>query len=166
MADTTAFRSFTGCPTEGAATPDRAWWLLAQVKENMTITKPTLVATDRTGEDFALTFEDRSVSLKSFRKGHTVVVPRAWRTVAEEGKKGYVLVAEGDGGVKGIPAGLERVLELGKTGGGEKCATCGKAKELMKCTGCASVRYCGKVSAPFILRVGRVEVLGKFALMR
>lgn len=147
IADTATFPSFTGCPTEGASTPDKPWWLLAQVKENMTITKPTLVVTDRTGDDFALTFEDKSVSLKGFKKGFTVVVPRAWRTVAEEGKKGYVIVAEGDGGVKAIPAGLDRVLELAGTGGGdEKCATCGKGEELMKCTRCERVRYCGKVS--------------------
>ncbi|KAI0098040.1 hypothetical protein GGR51DRAFT_565928 [Nemania sp. FL0031] len=127
------------------------WWLLAQIKENMTITQPTLIATDRTGMDFALLFEDRGTSLKAFRKGHTIAVPRARRTDREgEGKKAVVRIPSGRAGdVKVIPGSLERVLELGMViqGGdvGQKCAACGNAEgAISKCTGCGFAAYCGK----------------------
>lgn len=64
----------------------------------MTITQPTLIVTDRTGVDFALLFEDKTTSLKGFRKGFTVAVPGARRTDREgEGKKGVVRVPAGRG---------------------------------------------------------------------
>lgn len=87
-------------PGSRSPVPDAAdgnWWLLAQIKENMTITQPTLIATDRTGVDFALLFED-GLSLRAFRKGFTLAVPGARRTDREgEGKKAVVRVPAGRG---------------------------------------------------------------------
>ncbi|KAI0451134.1 hypothetical protein F5B21DRAFT_392618 [Xylaria acuta] len=128
----------------------RRWCLLAQVKENMTITKPTLIVTDRAGVDFALLFED-GISLKGFQKEYTVAVPEARRTDRErEGKKAVVRVPAGQGAdVKVVPGGLDRVLELGVVLEGQgldrKCAACGKTEgAFMKCTGCGFAVYCGK----------------------
>ncbi|KAI0394327.1 hypothetical protein F5Y17DRAFT_265819 [Xylariaceae sp. FL0594] len=129
--------------------------LLAQIKEDMTITKPTLIVTDRTGVDFALVFEDEGVSLKErgFRKGCTILVPNATRTErGAEGKKAIVRVPGGEmGDVEIIPGHLDRVLELcivlEATRGpcSDRCAACGKAGgKLMKCTGCGISAYCGK----------------------
>ncbi|KAI0812213.1 hypothetical protein GGR55DRAFT_677805 [Xylaria sp. FL0064] len=154
--DTSHFPAFYELPAVSRSEqrdepPDRRWWLLAQVKENMTITKPTLIVTDRTGVDFALLFEDKMV-LKGFRKGYTIAVPRARRTDREgDGKKAVVHVPVGSGAdVKVIPGRLERVLELGVVLDGEedrvaKCAGCGKTEGgFMKCTGCGFAAYCGK----------------------
>ncbi|KAF6818400.1 zinc finger, mynd-type domain containing protein, partial [Colletotrichum musicola] len=113
-----------------------------------TITKPTVVAADRGGDEFAITFEDRGIDLRPVKTGWTIIVPRAVRTRPREGKKGFVRVAEGRGtGVKYVPAGLEVMFELGRMvrgeeeeeegeGGGEekkvvvgaegRCAGCGK----------------------------------------
>ncbi|CRK30867.1 hypothetical protein BN1723_003985 [Verticillium longisporum] len=132
-------------------------FLLAEVKQNMTITKPTLIATDRAGADFAITFEDRGIDLRPVKSGWTVVVPGATRTSPAEGKRGFVRVGEGRGtGVHYLPAGLERVLDLGRqlgeaARGGEAavCAGCEKEETegdaLMRCTGCGRARYCSKV---------------------
>ncbi|KAI0479848.1 hypothetical protein F4859DRAFT_477536 [Xylaria cf. heliscus] len=137
-------------PSPDDGQPGGNWCLLAQIKENMTITKPTLIVTDRAGVDFALLFED-GISLKGFRKGHTVAIPNARRTDREgEGKKAVVRVPAGRGAdVKVIPGNLERVLELGVLleveGLGKKCAACGKTEgAFMKCTGCGFAAYCGK----------------------
>ncbi|KAI1112315.1 hypothetical protein F5Y14DRAFT_273791 [Nemania sp. NC0429] len=144
-----------GAGSSRSPAPDAAdggsWWLLAQIKENMTITQPTLIVTDRTGVDFALLFED-GVSLKGFRKGFTLAVPGARRTDREgEGKKAVVRVPAGRGAdVKVLPGSLERVLELDVVLGGQVevergCAACGRTQgELMKCTGCGFAAYCGK----------------------
>ncbi|TQN64243.1 hypothetical protein CSHISOI_11185, partial [Colletotrichum shisoi] len=40
------------------------WFLVAEVRQNMTITKPTLVVVDRAGTEFAVTFEDRGIDLR------------------------------------------------------------------------------------------------------
>ncbi|KAI0414345.1 hypothetical protein F5X98DRAFT_252934 [Xylaria grammica] len=135
---------------QAPSSQDESWCLLAQIKENMTITKPTLIVTDRTGVDFALLFED-SISLKGFRKGYTVAVPNVRRTDREgEGKKAVVRVPAGrSADVKVIPGALERVLELGvvleKGNMDRKCAACGKTEgAFMKCTGCGFAAYCGK----------------------
>ncbi|KAI0907596.1 hypothetical protein F4823DRAFT_564651 [Ustulina deusta] len=156
FADASQFPAFYELPATSSSEPDgqsseRSWCLLAQIKENMTITKPTLIVTDRTGVDFALLFED-GISLKAFRKGHTVAVPGARRTDREgEGKKAVVRVPAGRGAeVKVVPGGLERVLELGVVLEGaeamdQKCAACGKTEgAFMKCTGCGFAGYCGK----------------------
>ncbi|KAI1495418.1 hypothetical protein F5X99DRAFT_403638 [Biscogniauxia marginata] len=133
---------------------DLTWFLLAQIKENMTLTKPTLIVTDRKGVDFAVTFEDDPgvVDLKGrgFRKGHTLVAARATRTDREEGKKAIVRIERGCGGdVKVIPGSLERVFELGLVLDGDdvgrKCAACGNdAGSLSRCTGCGTAAYCSK----------------------
>ncbi|EEY14537.1 conserved hypothetical protein [Verticillium alfalfae VaMs.102] len=118
---------------------------------------PTLIATDRAGADFAITFEDRGIDLRPVKSGWTVVVPGATRTSPAEGKRGFVRVGEGRGtGVHYLPAGLERVLDLGRqlgeaARGGEAavCAGCEKEETegdvLMRCTGCGRARYCSKV---------------------
>ncbi|KAI1205160.1 uncharacterized protein F4807DRAFT_471283 [Annulohypoxylon truncatum] len=157
-------------PSSTPSPPTPSWFLLAQIKENMTITKPTLVVRDRSGTDFAVTFDDgdhhgldgSDGTKLRFRKGHTLVVPRAARTDRGEGKKALVRVSEGRGReVRVLPASLERVVGLGalvdeeEEGGGEKkkgCAACGKEGEvegegerkLMRCTGCGVVAYCSK----------------------
>ncbi|KAI1756090.1 hypothetical protein F4782DRAFT_526645 [Xylaria castorea] len=106
-------------PDHNDGQSDRTWCLLAQIKENMTITKPTLIATDRAGVDFALLFED-GISLKGFRKGYTVAVPEARRTDREgEGKKAVVHVPAGVGAdVKKIKAWIGyigRTREFGES---------------------------------------------------
>lgn len=84
-----------GDATAGSAEGEGTWTLLAQIKENMTITKPTLIATDRSGVDFAIIFEEPGFSLKGFRKGYTLLVPGARRTDREEvGKKAVVRVEQ------------------------------------------------------------------------
>ncbi|KAI1763807.1 hypothetical protein GGR53DRAFT_466942 [Hypoxylon sp. FL1150] len=169
--DPHAFPTFQELPSSTATTttttslpstppaPDNTWFLLAQIRENMTITKPTLVVRDRAGLDFAVTFDDgdhRGLPLSSpssssssspprFRRGHTLVVPRATRTDREgegEGrgnnnkKKAVVRVPAGQsGGVRVIPGGLEQVVEMGRVVDGmqqgadaKKCAACGEAE--------------------------------------
>ncbi|KAI1086937.1 hypothetical protein F5B19DRAFT_100747 [Rostrohypoxylon terebratum] len=174
------FPTFDELPSSSSAssTPNPSpWFLLAQIKENMTITKPTLVVRDRANIDFAVTFDDgdhhglagAGGEKLRFRKGYTLVVPRATRTDRGEGKKALVRVPEGQGReVRVVPGSLERVLALGAEldglMGGEngdeevkRCAACGKegAKgegegegdgglKLMRCTGCGVVAYCSK----------------------
>lgn len=132
-----------------------AWHLLAQVKDNMTINKPTLVLADRDGSPFALVFEGLErdgLDLRGlgFRKGCTAVIPNAVRTrPAAEGKRGFVRVdREHAGAVRAIPGPLERVLELGGKARGDGCEACGGRGEegLRSCTGCERVGYCSKVS--------------------
>ncbi|KAK7917413.1 hypothetical protein PG985_011021 [Apiospora marii] len=141
-------------PAEGVEAA--AWWMLAQVKVNMTLTKPTLIVTDRRGLDFAVTFEDSGMDLKGYKKGYTMVVPRAQRTDREEGKKAVMRIEAGDcKSVQVIPAKMEHLLELGQVvdmmrgdeaeGKEQKCGACGKTDaSLSKCTGCGTVRYCSK----------------------
>ncbi len=154
-----------------AAEDDGAWFLVAQVKDDMTITKPTLVLSDRAGAPFALVFEglardDLDLKRAGLKKGATAVVPGARRTPPrEEGKRGFVAVEKGRAAeVRAIPAPLERVVELAagmrareeaRGGGSGACETCGKggdgqggdAAQLLRCTGCGEVRYCSKVGA-------------------
>ncbi|WQF88417.1 Putative Zinc finger, MYND-type [Colletotrichum destructivum] len=143
------------------------WFLVAEVRQNMTITKPTLVVVDRAGTEFAVTFEDRGIDLRPVRQGWTIVVPRAVRTAPKGGKRGFVRVPEGRGtGVKYVPGGLERIGELGARVRGEgeeeegekgeegkgfrgRCAGCGSLEgedggALKSCTACGVARYCGK----------------------
>lgn len=158
--------AFYDLPAVGGPEPatGAAWFLLAQVKENMTLTKPTLIVTDRRGVDFAVTFEAAGFDLSAFRKGRTtLVVPGARRTDRGEGKKAIVAVpAAACAAVRAVPAPLDRVLALGarlSQGDGRACAACDRrqpeeeagaaaaAAALMRCTGCGCVRYCSKVSA-------------------
>ncbi|ROT41228.1 hypothetical protein SODALDRAFT_330949 [Sodiomyces alkalinus F11] len=158
-------------PSYSSTTTTSTHFLLAQVKQNMTITKPTLVVTDRQGTDFAITFEDRGVDLRPVKAGWTVVVPGAARVApSAEGKRGFVRVPQGRGtGVHYLPASLGRVFEVGaqlneveaRQGGrdgdgdgdgaaeAEECVSCGATEgegggKLMRCTGCKWVRYCNK----------------------
>lgn len=164
FSDATRFPTFATIPEAGDESqtqgPGEPWYLLARIKDDMTITKPTLVALDRAGSPFALLFEgfDRDgLDLKGrgLKKGATAVVPRARRTPpAAEGKRGFVRVEKAEAGdVRAIPGPLERVLELGSGSGGadgDGCSSCGApggqdGGKLAKCTGCGRVRYCGKV---------------------
>lgn len=138
--------SSSSSSSPSSSTQSSPWFLLAQIKENMTITKPTLVVRDRSNTDFAVTFDDgdhhgltgASGEKLRFRKGHTLVVPGATRTDRGEGKKALVRVLEGKGReVKVVPGSLEKVITLGaELDGSEdgedgdrvvrKCAACGK----------------------------------------
>lgn len=164
FANTTLFPSFDTCPsTSAAALPGSNWYLLAQIKDDMTITKPTLVLSDRDGAPFALVFDglergDLNFKTLGLKKGCTAVVPRARKTPPkEEGKRGFVSVENGRAAeVKAIPGPLERVLAVGERmqgaeDGSGRCETCGGEGHLMRCTGCGGVEYCSKVSLlPFI----------------
>ncbi|KAI0836699.1 hypothetical protein F5Y06DRAFT_101084 [Hypoxylon sp. FL0890] len=164
--DSTLFPTFHELPKFASPTSTSGgeakgdWFLLAQIKEDMTITKPTVIVRDRSGTEFAVTFDDgdhRGMGLK-FRKGHTLVVPRASRMDRDEGKKAIVRVPEGQGPrVRLVPGSLEQVLELGEVLAGieeqgrgkkKKCAACGGAEKeglmLMRCTGCGAAAYCSK----------------------
>jgi len=157
----TTFPSFATCPEAQTTTntnteedEEGKWFLLAQVKDNMTITKPTLVLSDRDGSPFALVWDglDREgVDFKrhGMKKGSTVVVPQARRTPPrEEGKRGFVSVSEGGNGdgvgrvVRVIPGPLERVLVVGERllGGGNGGAGAGEGMEGKGCC----CECCGK----------------------
>ncbi|KAI0134322.1 hypothetical protein BJ170DRAFT_609404 [Xylariales sp. AK1849] len=159
--DNVAFPTFYTLPTTSTTSSpapvtdtdnsEQEWYLLAQIKNNMTITKPTLIVTDHSGMDFAVIFEDTTFNLKErgLKKGNTMVVPQARRTEKGPGRKDVLVVEKGECQyVKMIPGKLDRILELGvafesidKAG---KCDACGKESELMKCTGCGIVAYCSK----------------------
>lgn len=173
----TLFPTFHELPTTTSPqspSPTPTHFLLAQIKQDMTITKPTVIATDRSATDFAITFADGdhrglppSSSSPRLKKGHTLVIPDAVRVDrGREGKKDVVRVAEGKAaGVRVLPGGLERVVELGavlaaaaaEEKGKGRCAACGKGGEeeeegegeggkgaLLRCTGCGAAAYCGK----------------------
>ncbi|KXH41602.1 hypothetical protein CSAL01_07855 [Colletotrichum salicis] len=76
-------------PIPSAHDAREEWFLIAQVKQNMTITKPTLVVVDRQQTEFAVTFEDRGIDLRPVKGGWTIVVPRGVRTAPKGGKKGF-----------------------------------------------------------------------------
>lgn len=147
-------------PSVAALPPGKGpWYLVAQIKDNMTINKPTLVLTDRGANPFALVWEglgrdDLDLKGLGFKKGCTAVIPYAWRTKpADEGKRGFVRVEKSDArAVRSVPGPLERVLALGGKAKGPKCATCGGEGQdgLKSCTGCERVGYCSKVSLGFL----------------
>src|SRR5438876_8453591 len=90
----TTFPTFSACPDHNPPPSQQDdWFLLAQVKDDMTITKPTLVLTDRSGAPFALVFDGLDRDALDFkrlglRKGNTAVIPGAVRTPPrEEGKR-------------------------------------------------------------------------------
>ncbi|KAL2135386.1 hypothetical protein VTI74DRAFT_8798 [Chaetomium olivicolor] len=148
---------------------DSDHYLIAEISHNMTLTKPTLILTDVSHASFALVFDSRPGSGPDaldfaeigYKRGRTLVVPRATRSAPKEGaegKQGFVAVGrEQEGDVRVVAGGLERVMRVGmwlrqrdEEGNGEGkrgCGSCGKGKEdggLMKCTGCGEVEYCGK----------------------
>ncbi|KAI1270522.1 hypothetical protein F5Y18DRAFT_15019 [Xylariaceae sp. FL1019] len=133
----------------GSGSLANTWYLLAQIKENMTITKPTLIVTDRTGRDFVLLFEDNGVSLKGFRKRYTVMIPCARRTKRYNKNDELRIPADCGAEVQVIPGTLDRILELGvlltSSEDERKCAACGKTEgSLLNCTACQVTKYCGK----------------------
>ncbi|KAL5871996.1 hypothetical protein ACKVWC_007632 [Pyricularia oryzae] len=155
------FPTFVTIPEAGAPASDGSqqpeeWYLLAHIKNDMTIAKPTLVVEDRDGSPFAVVFEgygrdDLDLKARGLKKGNTIVLPRARRVPpADETKRGFVRVDKADAAaVKAVPGALERVLALG---GVEEnatvCSACGGKGEagagLSRCVGCGRARYCGK----------------------
>lgn len=139
----TLFPTFNSLTESPPPTSTPSWYLLAEVKDDMTIMKPTLVLRDRDTSPFALVFEglgrdDLDLKKLGMKKGATVVVPRACRTTPkDETKRGFVRVEEGTAGeVKAVPGPLTKVLEVGMRmrereaeGESEKCKRCGEGKE-------------------------------------
>jgi hypothetical protein len=175
FSNSTVFPSFEQCPEIGVDTEGlEEWCLIAQIKDDMTITKPTLVLEDLIGAPFALVFDgfgrdDFDLKKRGLKKGATAVLPRARRTPPkEEGKRGFVSVDKGSAedvrAIRGSLDEVRRVVETMKTrkerrdaGHGEACSCCGKAGDaasLKKCTRCAEVRYCSKVSSLGIRYLG------------
>ncbi|KAK0727030.1 hypothetical protein B0T26DRAFT_637160 [Lasiosphaeria miniovina] len=168
FADTAAFPTFAGLPeiVTTASQEQQAennnkeedWFLLGQIKDDMTITQPTLVLFDRAGSPFALMFDGLGPGAVDFRarglrKGSTAVVPRAHRTPPkDESKRGFVALAPEDAGsVRAVPGPLPRVIELGKwlrerrAAGAVGCDGCWREDgEMKKCTACGELQYCGK----------------------
>ncbi|KAH6655961.1 hypothetical protein BKA67DRAFT_562271 [Truncatella angustata] len=148
------FPTFYSLPTTtDSVESDREWYMVAQVKNNMTITKPTLIVTDKSGMDFAVTFEeDRNFDLKArgLKKGNTIVLPKARRLEKGPGRKDVLVIEKEDcEKVKAIPGSLTKTLELGSgltdDDKSKACETCqGTVGGLMRCTGCETVVYCSK----------------------
>lgn len=154
FSDRVRFPTFVDLPLANASSPPSSQpsshYLIGQVKENMTITNPTLIITDFSGVDLAVTFASTTFDVSPFRKGKTcIVIPGAERTApAEEGKKGFVRVAEGrEGGARCLPGKLDVLRELGRRGEDDACWAEGcEADGELKCLGCGMARYSGKVS--------------------
>jgi hypothetical protein len=131
----------------------------------MTITRPTLVLTDRSGDSFAMMFDGQiDLASRGLRKGNTAVVPWARRKPPKkEGGNGFIAVdPEMFDSIKALPGGLDRVFEVGvrmreREMGEERCDGCGKEageKGLSRCSRCGGVVYCGKVGLSWIHTVG------------
>jgi hypothetical protein len=165
------FPPFTALPLTTDDPPkEEEYYLLAQISQNMTLTKPTLILSDTTNTTFALVFDSRPGSgpetldfaKLGYKKGATLVVPRARRTPPKDAegenggggqKQGFVAVGrerEGDVGV--IPGGLGKVVEVGgwlrgrdtERGQGEgngkgKGKTEGKTEGKGRCESCGSL---------------------------
>jgi hypothetical protein len=146
----------------------------------MTLTKPTLILSDVQSNSFALVFDmpqdALNLSALGLKKGATVVIPRATKTLPPDGeggkKQGFVrLGMDQVSSVRAIPAGLGRTVQVARWlreresetekegeergGGGETgCESCGRQfggqgeglVKGMRCTGCGEVKYCSKVS--------------------
>ncbi|KAK4240992.1 hypothetical protein C8A03DRAFT_41507 [Achaetomium macrosporum] len=157
------FPSFTSLPLTTATSPPDEYYLIGQITENMTLTKPTLILIDRTSASFALVYESRSEAAAEgpdtrffaqlgFKRGSTLVIPNAKRTPPKEqqnGGQGFVAVQrEQEASVRVIPGGLERVVRVGawlrerEESGREESG--GEGGLVMKCTGCGEVGYCSK----------------------
>ncbi|KAH7325759.1 hypothetical protein B0I35DRAFT_118151 [Stachybotrys elegans] len=143
FADQDAFPSLASLPTTEDSDEGLSgkWWLVVQIKERMTITKPTVVAADREGVDLAVTFEEAGVDESAWRKGRCLVIPQARRTVGKA--TGFVRVPEGQAGsVKTVPGGWDVLRRMGDVSD-STCAGCG-GEGTSRCLGCGVVRYCGK----------------------
>ncbi|KAK3996726.1 hypothetical protein QBC44DRAFT_347511 [Cladorrhinum sp. PSN332] len=135
-------------------------YLLAQIQENMTLNKPTLILRDLAGTSFALVWNGLTRDSLDFKKlglkkGNSLLLPNVLRTEPQqEGKQALIKLygsSWDDEQVKVIPGPLEKVVEVGQfwdeLGHEAKCANCGKESEegeLKKCTGCGRVGYCSK----------------------
>ncbi|KAK4453805.1 putative zinc mynd-type domain protein [Podospora aff. communis PSN243] len=92
------FPTFATCPEDPSAHATNPYFLLGQIKDDMTITKPTLVLLDRESSPFALVFDglDRdgvNFNKVGLKKGHTAVIPNGRKVPPkEEGKRGFVSV--------------------------------------------------------------------------
>lgn len=129
--------------------------LLAQVKDNMTITKPTLVLTDRDGTGFALIFDGLErdgldLGKQGLKKGATAVVRSARRVVpvstgeggetltAKAARRPFLRVAPGQAHtVLAVPTGLDQTVAIAaklrarqqraQQEGQQHCEACGAA---------------------------------------
>ncbi|KAK4229677.1 hypothetical protein QBC38DRAFT_471924 [Podospora fimiseda] len=136
-------------------------YLLAQIQENMTLTKPTLILKDLAGTSFAIVWNDLNRDSLDFKKlglkkNNCLLLPNALRTEPREEGRQAMIKIYGNGGwndeqVKVIPGTLEKVVEVGQfwdqLGDESKCANCEKetkSEGLKKCTGCGRVGYCSK----------------------
>ncbi|KAH6840730.1 hypothetical protein B0I37DRAFT_418736 [Chaetomium sp. MPI-CAGE-AT-0009] len=91
----TTFPPFTSLPltTTPSSENQEEHYLLAQIHQNMTLTKPTLICTDHTNTSFAVVFGSRpasgpdtlDLSRLGYRRGATLVLPGARRTPPKEG---------------------------------------------------------------------------------
>ncbi|KEY72150.1 hypothetical protein S7711_10341 [Stachybotrys chartarum IBT 7711] len=148
LTNTQRFPSLADLPLvndEGGGGNREEWWLIGQIKERMTITQPTVVATDRSGADFAATFDkdDAGADERVWKKGHCLAIPRARRTASKAGG-GFVKVPPGQGGsVRVVPGGWEVLRAMERVQDG--CASC-EGEGGSRCLGCGVVRYCSKVS--------------------
>lgn len=168
LGDRSLFPAFLDLPEDaGGATPgsvgvDRV--LLAQVKDNMTITKPTLVLTDRDGHGFALVFDgyDRDgldLAKQGLKKGATAVVRGARQTVPEQrgdesltakaARRPFVRVAPGQAhSVQSVPAALDQTIaaaaklraqqQRARAEGRQHCAACDAPGEVVAAAAAAT----------------------------
>ena len=92
----------TTTPPPSSSEPE-PYYLLAQISQNMTLTKPTLILTDTTTTPFALVFASRPATGPStlnfpslgYRVGHTLVIPSA-RRVPPKQPEGQSLPQDGN----------------------------------------------------------------------
>ncbi|KAL2269110.1 hypothetical protein VTJ83DRAFT_3956 [Remersonia thermophila] len=146
------------------------YYLLAQISQDMTLTKPTLILTDSTSATFALVFDSRpgagpeTLNLRSMglKPGATLCLRGARRGLPpskegegeSSGKQGHVVVSRvEEGRVRAIPAGLDKVVALGgwlsgrdlqrAEGRGKKCESCHEQNEEAK--GLKKCTGCGEV---------------------
>ncbi|KIH86847.1 zinc finger, mynd-type domain containing protein [Sporothrix brasiliensis 5110] len=156
LADRSLFPPFLELPEDGkpSNTESAAVTLLAQVKDNMTITKPTLVLTDRDGTGFALVFDGLErdgldLAKLGLKKGATAVVQGARQTVpvqsgdaasltAKAARRPFLRVAPGQAHtVRAVPAPLDQTVavaskmrawqERAQQEGHQHCEACGAA---------------------------------------
>ncbi|KAK4199375.1 hypothetical protein QBC40DRAFT_282113 [Triangularia verruculosa] len=164
----TTFKTFNTIPsTLDSTAPSESYYLLAEIKENLSLTRPTLICSDLSSTSFALTWSELNASphqsdvdfkALGLKKGNCILLPNAKRTDSvDEGKQGKVVIPggkyewEAQSGLKVIPGKLEKVVEVGQdweftvVEGENTCGNCGKeGEELAKCTGCRGVGYCSK----------------------
>ncbi|KAK4191481.1 hypothetical protein QBC35DRAFT_520782 [Podospora australis] len=117
------------------ASPEETYYLLAQIKENMSITKPTLILEDLSSSTFALVWEDSPPSsspnfneffkARNIKKGNCILIPNAVRSdppplteqEIQEGKppkQGCVKLKGNGDELKVFPGTLEKVVGVGQ----------------------------------------------------